>query len=338
MKKIIPLIAFAWAIPLFSISQEKIADSTRLLSEVTVTVFGQYRKLSQAGVPVKIIDLNNADLNNKSSLVNSFNTIAGVRMEERSPGSYRINIRGSSLRSPFGVRNVKVYWNDVPVTDPGGNTYFNQFAWNNFSSMEIFKGPASSLYGAGTGGLILMNNLDRWQPGVSLDYVTGSYNLQNVFASARFGNGDQKNQFTYAHNQTDGYRDQSAMRRDNFSWLSQLKISEKQELSATVLFTDLEYETPGALTLAEFNANPKAARPAAGAFPSAAAAKATIYQKNILAGFTNRYEISSSLQNTTTLYGAFSQIRNPTIRNYERRNEPSYGGRTTFTWKNKQWK
>lgn len=337
MKKIISFLVLGALLPVFSFSQEETIDSSHILSEVTVRAFGQYRKLSEAGVPVKIIDLNNGDLYNKSSLVNSFNTIAGVRMEERSPGSYRINIRGSSLRSPFGVRNVKVYWNEIPVTDPGGNTYFNQFAWNNFSSLEIFKGPASSLYGAGTGGLILINNLDRWQPGVSLDYVTGSYNLQNIFAAARFGNGENKNQFTYAHNQSDGYRDQSAMRRDNFSWLSQLKVSEKQELTATVLFTDMKYETPGALTLAEFNANPKAARPAAGGFPGAAGAKATIYQKNILAGFTNRYEISSSLQNATTLYGAFAQIRNPTIRNYERRNEPSYGGRTTFTWKNKQW-
>ncbi len=338
MKKIVLLLTIAYLLPGYSYAQqETVPDSSLLLSEVTVRAFGQYRKLSDAVVPVKMIVVSNGDLNNKSSLVNSFNTIAGVRMEERSPGSYRINIRGSSLRSPFGVRNVKVYWNDIPVTDPGGNTYFNQFAWNNFSSIEIFKGPAASLYGAGTGGLILINNLDRWQPGVSLDYVTGSYNLQNVFASARFGNGDNKNQFTYAHNQSDGYREQSAMRRDNFSWLSQLKISEKQELSAAVLFTDMEYQTPGALTLAEFNANPKAARPAAGGFPSAAGAKATIYQKNILAGFTNRYEISSSLQNATTLYGAFSQIKNPTFRNYERRNEPSYGGRTTFTWKNKQW-
>lgn len=338
MKKIVLLLTIAYLLPGYSYAQQETApDSSRLLSEVTVRAFGQYRKLSDAVVPVKMIVVSNGDLNNKSSLVNSFNTIAGVRMEERSPGSYRINIRGSSLRSPFGVRNVKVYWNDIPVTDPGGNTYFNQFAWNNFSSIEIFKGPAASLYGAGTGGLILINNLDRWQPGVSLDYVTGSYNLQNVFASARFGNGDNKNQFTYAHNQNDGYREQSAMRRDNFSWLSQLKISEKQELSAAVLFTDMEYQTPGALTLAEFNANPKAARPAAGGFPSAAGAKATIYQKNILAGFTNRYEINSSLQNATTLYGAFSQIKNPTFRNYERRNEPSYGGRTTFTWKNKQW-
>jgi len=317
-------------------SQVEKPDSTAILEEVVVRAFEQNRKQGNTAASVKFIEFNNGDRNTKTSLVNGFNTIAGVRMEERSPGSYRINIRGSSLRSPFGVRNVKVYWNDIPVTDPGGNTYFNQFAWNNFSYIEIFKGPAGSMYGAGTGGLILLHNLDRWQPGASIEYITGSYSLHNIFASARFGDKGNKNQLTYAHNQTGGYRTQSALRRDNFSWISQQKISGKQQLTASVLFTDMYYQTPGALTSAEFASNPKAARPAAGGFPSAVNAKAAIYQKNLMAGFTSTYNFTVSFKNLTTLYGAFSQVKNPAIRNYERRNEPSAGGRTVFT-RQKQW-
>src|SRR5690242_2031113 len=213
-----------------SLAQDESADSLQTLDEVTVRSFEQNRKLSSTITSVKIIELYNADRYTKTSLVNGFNTLPGVRMEERSPGSYRINIRGSSLRSPFGVRNVKVYWNDIPITDPGGNTYFNQFAYNNFSYIEIFKGPAGSLYGAGTGGLILLNSLEPWKPGASIEYITGSYGLQNIFASARFGKMENRNQFTYAHNQTDGYRVQTKMRRDNFSWQSLLKLSDKQQL------------------------------------------------------------------------------------------------------------
>ncbi len=324
---------FAQLVP--PLREEEQSDTSKTLDDVTVKAFEQNKKLKQLTATVKIIEFNNGDRYNKTSLVNGFNTVAGVRMEERSPGSYRINIRGSSLRSPFGVRNVKVYWNDIPITDPGGNTYFNQFAWNNFSYIEIFKGPAGSMYGAGTGGLVLLNNLDRWQPGASLEYLTGSYNLQNIFTSARFGKKENKNQFTYAHNQTDGYRIQTKMRRDNFSWQSVLKLTDKQQLSASILFTDMYYQTPGALTLAEFTANPKAARPAGGGFPSAVNAKASIFQKNITAGFTNIYTFNSSLKNSTTLYGAFAQIKNSAIRNYERRNEPSFGGRTVFTYHKK---
>src|SRR5688500_9843246 len=180
------------------ISDDTVAPRTDTLESVIIRAFEQRR----ANGPVQVAFLRNfqADRGNKSSIVSGFNTIPGVRMEERSPGSYRINIRGSSLRSPFGVRNVKVYWNDLPVTDPGGNTYFNQFAFNNFSSMEIVKGPAGSLYGAGTGGLILLHSLDDWQPGVSVEYMTGSYGLQNIFGSVQFGSMANKNSITFANN------------------------------------------------------------------------------------------------------------------------------------------
>lgn len=314
-------------------AQEQPDTSYRDLNEIIIRSFEQNKKASLTTATVKVIEFNNADKSNKTSLVSGFNSIAGVRMEERSPGSYRINIRGSSVRSPFGVRNVKVYWNNIPVTDPGGNTYFNQFAFNNFSSIEIYKGPASSMYGAGTGGLILINNFDHWQPGVSLEYMTGSYNLQNIFASASFGTKDNRNQLTYAHNASDGYRIQSGMRRDNFIYQSQLKLSDKQQLSASFLYTDLYYQTPGALTLAEYNADPKAARPAAGTLPSAVAVNASIWQKTLLAGFSNQYKFNSHFSNSTTLYGSFAHIKNSAIRNFERRIEPSFGARTVFSFK-----
>jgi iron complex outermembrane recepter protein len=320
----------------FLLAQQKaVIDSSALLNEVIVTAFEQSRVIS-CGSIVKIINNNNADRNNKTSLVNGFNSIAGVRMEERSPGSYRINIRGSSLRSPFGVRNVKVYWNNIPVTDPGGNTYFNQFAFNNFSSIEIFKGPAGSMYGAGTGGLLLMRSFENFvKPAVNTEYITGSYGLQNILATVSFGEKYSHNLVTVAHNQSDGYRAHTKSKRDNVSFISQLKISDKQQLTASILYNNLFYQTPGGLTLAEFTANPKQARPAAGSLPGATAAKAAIYQQNFLAGFSNQYNFTNNFKNTTTLYGAFTQIKNPTFRNYERRSEPGFGGRTFFIYEKK---
>lgn len=334
-KTVVLVLLLHWLLPTFA--QEE-SDSLKTLEEVRVRAFEQNRSPQTSTAAVRIISGSNGDRNNKTSFVHSFNTVAGVRMEERSPGSYRLNIRGSSLRSPFGVRNIKIYWNDIPVTDPGGNTYFNQFAWNNFSSIEVFKGPAGSLYGAGTGGLVLINNFNNWQPGVSLELIGGSYNLQNIFASANFGKQDNRNQFTYAHNESDGYRSQSEMRRDNFAWQSKLKVSEKEELTGSILVTDMYYQTPGALTLTEYNINPKAARPAAGGFPSAVDAKASIRQKNIIAGFTNKYKINEKLNNSSTFYGAYSQVKNAAIRNFERRKEPHFGGRTVFTYKKQKEK
>lgn len=306
------------------------SDSTSTLEEVQVRSFEQQRRPSQSAVNVLRITFNYGDRNNKTAPVSGLNSIAGVRMEERSPGSYRINIRGSSLRSPFGVRNVKVYWNDIPFTDPGGNTYFNQFAWNNFTDIEIVKGPAGSMYGAGSGGLIQLFPMGKWQPGIQAEYNTGSYNRHTLLATASFGRSENKNQLSYAHDRSDGYRDQSAMRRDNVSWISQLALGERQKLTASFLYSDLYYQTPGALTWTEYMNHPRAARPSAGGFPSAILARAAIFQQNLTAGFSNQYKFSNSWNNQTTLYGSFSQVKNPAIRNYERRLEPSAGGRTVF--------
>jgi iron complex outermembrane receptor protein len=72
---------------------------------------------------------------------------------------------------------------------------------------------------------------------------------------------------------------------------------------------------------------PQAARPAAGAFPSAEGAKAAIYQKTWYGGFNNHFKFNDHFENSLIFYGAYSDIKNPTFRNYEARTEPHFGGR-----------
>ncbi|WP_090389576.1 TonB-dependent receptor [Niabella drilacis] len=306
-------------------------DSVKTITPVTVQAFQQKKEATTAVVRRVTYE----PPSSKASLVTAMNTIAGVRMEERSPGSYRINIRGSSLRSPFGVRNVKVYWGGIPLTDPGGNTYFNQLAFNNFNSVTVFKGPASSMYGAGTGGLILVEPPAEREKGLGLEYFTGSYNARHILADGTWVKDNYTNTVTYAHDESDGYRAQSAMQRNNFSWNTQLKWN-SQELTASVLFSDLYYQTPGALTLKEFEQDPRAARPKAGAFPGAAQINAAIWQKTITAGVTHKQKFGSYWSNTTTGYGSYALVKNSAVRNFEQRREPHWGGRTVFDFE-KKW-
>ncbi|MEO6931904.1 MAG: TonB-dependent receptor, partial [Chitinophagaceae bacterium] len=91
--------------------------------------------------------------------------------------------------------------------------------------------------------------------------------------------------------------------------------------------------TPGALTLAEYAANNRQARPAAGAFPSAVKNKAAIYQKTLWAGLSHHYAFNKHFENQTSVYLNFSTVKNPAVRNYEERNEPGLGARTVFSWK-----
>src|SRR6476619_1731513 len=131
------------------------------LDSVVVRAFNGNSRLRN--VPAAVTYINNSTLRRfgTASVVEAVNTTPGVHMEERSPGSYRVNIRGSSLRSPFGVRNVKVYYNDLPLTDPSGQTYLNSLGAYDYNSVEVIKGPGSSFYGAGTGGVLLIDSLDE---------------------------------------------------------------------------------------------------------------------------------------------------------------------------------
>lgn len=309
------------------------ADSSKILQEVVVQAYGQNRQLKEAAVAVNVIGPAQLERYNNTSLLPALNATPGVRMEERSPGSYRLNVRGSTLRSPFGVRNVKIYWNDIPFTDPGGSTYLNQLSYFNIGSVEVIKGPAGSMYGAGTGGaLLISSDAQHWQPGAQVQYSHGSFGLDNFNVQLKAGKEESHHVFGYSHQTSDGYREHTAMRRDIASWETRSRISDKEQLSTTVMYGDLFYETPGGLTAAEYMKNPRSARPAAGGFPSAAQARAAIYQKTFLAGIRHQYQFSEQLQNTTVVYGAFSLIKNPTFRNYEKRTEPHAGARTVFSW------
>jgi len=309
-------------------------DSTQILGNIIITAYEQNRSLIDVAAPVSITTQAQLNRFSNMSILPALNIIPGVSMEERSPGSYRLNIRGSSLRSPFGVRDVKIYLDDIPLTDPSGNTYLNQLSFYNFNSIEIIKGPASSLYGAGIGGAMLIHTLPTiWHPGISLAYTSGSFNTNNINFNVRTGDANHENSFTYSHQTSDGYRQQSKMRRDIATWESLLKVNNKQTLHTYMSYSDLYYQTPGGLNLAQYNADPKEARPGTGSQPGAVQNQAAIYQKIFLVGFSNEYEFNDHWHNTTSLYGSYTDFINPGIRVYEFRKEPHFGGRSVFEYK-----
>lgn len=283
---------------------------------------------------INVVDETSLNRFSNTSILPAVNTTPGVRMEERSPNSFRFGIRGSAAQAPFGVRNIKAYYNDIPFTDAGGNTYLNNLGFFNINSLEILKGPASSLYGAGTGGAVLINSLPaNMDNSIRVHYTGGSYGLQNMAAELYSNNNNLRQAIRFQHTEADGYRAQSASRKNVFSWDAALRSNEKNELKAHILYTDLSYQTPGGLTLAQYNNDPTGARPGTATIPGAVENNATIYQKAFLAGITNKMRLTGKWENSTTLFASYNQLINPTIRNYSRSYQPNFGGRTSFTYR-----
>jgi iron complex outermembrane recepter protein len=295
-------------------------DSTKLLDEVKVYVFEQNRNtLNSPDAFVRTSDLQRLS---STQFVSTLNSLAGIRMEERSPGSYRIAIRGSSLRAPFGVRNTKVYWNQIPFTDAGNNTYISLLEPALFTNLTIAKGPSAGIYGAGTGGVILFESAPR---GNVFNAETVYHSLGGMKTAIDLSS---ENHRLYASfNQQEGYRAQSAMKKQWISYEFHHTFNKEVNLDLTTYYVDLAYQTPGGLTKAQFLANPEQARPAAGIFKSAQQQAATFKIKSFGISAKATQVLNNQWAWDLSQSAQINDVENPTIRNYEVRHEPNYATR-----------
>ena len=304
-------------------SQDAKPDSVRVLEEVLVQAYATDRPSFEVPAAVSYISSKALDRFNNTSILPAVNLIPGVRMEERSPGSYRFSIRGSLLRSPFGVRNVKMYWNGLPLTDGGGNTYINLLDNSSISSMEIIKGPGASLYGAGTGGVVLFKSRSN-APKYEISAMGGSYGLLRLNSTTQIL---PNLTASYAHQRSDGYRDHTAMNRSVFRIEYRPKLSKKNELSLNYFYSKLFYQTPGGLTRAQYDTVPRNARLRADTL------NASIENKTHYIGISDRHQWNESWSTRLGIYASRSNFVNPTFLNYEERDENNFGGRLENQYK-----
>lgn len=315
---------------IFTAAAQLKPDSTRKLKEVIVRPYFQNEPLLRTTGAVGLIGQDQLDKQPALSFLGSMNSISGVRMEERSPGSYRLSIRGSLLRSPFGVRNVKIYLDDFPLTDAGGNSYLNALDVSSASQIQILKGPQGSIFGANSGGVILVQpqGFQTDSSSVSLASQAGSFGTFREDLHLQHQSGKYGLNISQAYQTSDGHREHSAMERKYFHILQQFAYAKNASLKSLILYSDLHYNTPGGLTAAQYEANPKASRPAAGTSKSAIAQQAGIYSKTIYTGLSHNWDISQSFRQVTSAFSSYTNFKNPFISNYEQRDEFTLGLRS----------
>jgi len=319
-----------------ALSAQNLRDSSKTLQEVVVQAF--HGKADWKQVPASIAILQKNEFRNSPlpNFIPVFNTVPGIRMEERSPGSYRLSIRGSLLRSPFGVRNIKVYWNGLPLTDGGGNTYLNLIDIAQVTGAEILKGPVAAAYGAGTGGAVLLKT-DPSENGSAGHQFSGglsggSFGLFQQQVGWEYQSGSFSSTVKQVHLQSDGYRQQSRMRRDGLNWHATWQ-KKKQVWRVLALYTDLFYQTPGGINEAQFTMNPQLARQPAGALPGAVQQQTAIYNKTGYTGVHHQWKMNEKNSIRSFVMGSLTAFKNPFITNFEERAEDNAGAGTQWQYK-----
>jgi len=174
----------------------------------------------------------------------------------------RVSIRGFGARAAFGIRGVKILVDGIPESTPDGQAQVDNLSLGILNSIEVIRGPASSLYGNASGGVISFTTEDPGPtPFVEARILAGSYGLQQY----QLKTGAQKGKFSYllhgAHVQTNGYRVNSGMKNTLLNGKLGIQINEKDKLSILLNYGNSpQADDPGGINLDQVMEDRRSAR------------------------------------------------------------------------------
>lgn len=226
---------------------------------------------SSFDVPVSIYSVSGRQVeqaHEQENLSETLQRVPGIDVQNRQDYAQgiRITSRGFGAQTPFGVRNVKILIDGVPITEPDGTTDSEVINLGDVQRIEVLTGPFSALYGNASGGVIQVFSKDGpAHPTVSGGLLAASYGSWRASASyggtTKFGTDGS---FNYMMNASDfytgGYRDHSAAWRQQF--YGKYRIQVNPDTSYTLLINGLnepDSQDPGGLTAAQYHADPRQA-------------------------------------------------------------------------------
>ena len=195
------------------------------------------------------------------NLSESLGRVPGIVVQNRQnyAQDLQISSRGFGARSTFGVRGIRLIADGIPATFPDGQGQAATFSLGSAGSIEVLRGPFSSLYGNSAGGVISVQTEDAPDiPTAELGLLAGSYRTRRI--ATKFGTqaGRANLLGELSHFETDGYRDHSAAQRDQAN--AKLRYSLSDDTSVTMVANALrspQAQDPGGLTRALYEQDPR---------------------------------------------------------------------------------
>lgn len=311
----------------WSIHAQKSQDST-LLDQVILKAPSLQGELTKTPVAVNLLESPELNRGTANLLTESFNRIPGVYTQPGALNTNRITIRGIGSRAQYGTNRVKAYFNEIPLSTGDGETVLNDIDLGAVDRVEIIKGPNSSLYGSGLGGVI---QVMPFQPNEDQSFakfssVFGSYGLQKQTASIGHAQNDASVFASYNHLKQEGYRENADYDRKSFHLNSSIKTSEKSKISILGNFTRLKAYIPSSISLSAFKENPRQA-----AFTWNSAQGYESYDR-LLLGISYQYQFSEKLRQTSSFFTNYKDAYEPRPFDILKQKTYNLGARTRFTY------
>jgi iron complex outermembrane receptor protein len=230
-----------------------------------------------------------------------FKLVPGVKVDNQANGErVHISIRGQGLLTERGIRGIKVLLDGLPLNDPTGFAPdFFDVDWSAVQRLEVFRGPASALYGGGAaGGVINIETRDGSSAPYTGDgyFAFGSNNFYKVFGNM---DGSARNlNYRVSASQTagDGYRVHTAFRALNLYGKFRWNLGKSGRLTAIVAGTNFFNENAEGLNAAQVAQDPTQPNPDALTFNE--------YQRTrrVTTGLTGQFQIRSNQELAFSVY------------------------------------
>jgi iron complex outermembrane receptor protein len=162
------------------------------------------------------------------------------------------------LRGFSGGEGIAVFVDGTRINDTRNNlASLEQVPLDAVERVEVTRGPSAALAGGGAeAGVIRVITRQGTQPTASVSASGGTWDTARLDATYGGHSGRYDLFVSGAYDTTNGFRPNSGGDQKRFDVSGGVDLGEGRRLGLVLLSSSLDYGAPGALTLAEFDADP----------------------------------------------------------------------------------
>jgi iron complex outermembrane recepter protein len=219
----------------------------------------------------------------------------GVSVKQgNGPRDIGISIRGSNARNGFGIRNIVIFDDGFPVTQPDGLSRSDLIDPRAYSAIDVIRGPSSALYGNyATGGALNF----RTRPGGTIDGAEygvdgGSFGYLNNYLVAGKKVGNFEASLFASDARGDGFIGNSWFNTQTVNFLATLQATPDDRFTLKLINNDLSIRLPLRSSLNQFYQNPYQQGCATGATAAVGCGTVTLFNN----GFNGTKDTETAVQ------------------------------------------
>lgn len=258
-----PLRLLILGVPLAVHGQQPATSPAGTLRDVTVST--PRGTLSPFLVPGSVDRVDGDEMRDSRLQVNlseSLGAVPGLQVQNRMnyAQDLQLSVRGFGARSTFGVRGVRLYVDGIPATLPDGQGQTSNIDIGSVDRVEVLRGPFSALYGNSSGGVVqAFTASGEGAPRLSYSLAGGSFGSWRQSLQLSGSQGAVDYLLGASHFRTDGWREQSAARRNIANGKLGVALDNGDKLTLVFNSVRIEAQDPLGLTAEQVAQAPRKA-------------------------------------------------------------------------------